>query len=109
MKVKKNRGTKAMLDPAATFVQRAGVPQRMYEQLRQSALEGEQSGPFGLLGMSLLLPEHGGCPVGLWTVTRVRAPVRAGEMALEQLLAQTDICDRLGRSTPAVEVKEGLL
>jgi hypothetical protein len=110
MKVKKNSSeARAMLEPDTAFLQHAGAPQRMYEQLRHMALEGDQSGPFELWGMSLLLPEHAGCPVGLWTVTRVRAPIRAGEMALEQLLAQTGICDRLRRSTPSVELKEGLV
>jgi hypothetical protein len=92
-------------DSGSGFLQWAGAPQQAYEQLRAAALRGGDTELFQQWGMSLVCRERA-CALGLWTVKRVRAPVRAGQLVLEHLLSELCIAGRPCRSMPVAQMKE---
>ena len=91
-------------------MQWGGAPQQAYEQLRAIALAGGETGMFGQRGMSLLLRGKGGSSVRSFVVSRVRAPVRAGQFLLEPFLWELGVAGRVRlREHGAARRKEGSL
>lgn len=85
----------------------AGAPQQAYEQLRAIALAGGPTGMFQQCGMSVLLAGKGGSSVRSFAVSRVRAPVRAGQFLVEPFLSELGIPGRLRLSGHGRQAKEG--
>lgn len=104
--VKKNRNAGVSVDPGSCFLQWAGSAQQAYEQLRATALAGGETELFQQRGMSLLVYKVGASPVRLFTISRVRAPVRAGQFMLEPLLSELGIARHLHLSVQAGQMKE---
>lgn len=102
--VKKNRTADVGVDSGSCFLQWAGAPQQAYEQLRATALAGGETELFQQCGMSLLVFKEGTSSVQLFTISRVRAPVRAGQFMLEPLLSELGIARH-----PRVSVQVGQL
>jgi hypothetical protein len=90
-------------------LQWAGAPQQAYEQLRATALAGGETELFQQCGMSLLVFKTEGSAVRLFAVSRVRAPVRAGQFMLEPLLSELGIAGHLHLSVQAGQMKEALI
>jgi hypothetical protein len=65
-----------------------GEPQHLYERLRAEALSGNDTRSFEDWGMNLFIPGYFKRPLSFWTVKRLRAPVRAGEFSLKELLLE---------------------
>jgi len=103
--VKKNQREVVGSDSGSGFLQWAGAPQQAYEQLRATALRGGETQLFQQWGMSVVCRERARA-LGLWTVKRVRAPVRAGQLVLEHLLSELRIAGRPCRSVPVGQMKE---
>ena len=80
-----------MADESTPFLLCAGEPGVRYERLRVEALEGGHSDEFRRWGMTSLVPEYSTAGGRLWTVRRVRAPRRAGEVVVEELLRELGI------------------
>ncbi len=96
-KIKKNDDEKANnYDKNDSFLSWGGQPQQTYEQFRWIALNegdvpsGNKINLFKEWGMTLFMPEHQG-PIRFWPVKRVRAPVRAGDFSLSELLFELGI------------------
>lgn len=104
--VKKNRTAVLSVESGACFLRWAGAPQRAYEQLRATALAGGETELFQQCGMSLLVFRQGASAVRLFTVSRVRAPVRAGQFMLDQLLGELRIAGYLHGSEQDGQMKE---
>jgi hypothetical protein len=100
---KKNDDEKSTTDSKHDLFLSCGrEPQLLYEQFRLLALDGgdvpEGTG-FSLFkkwGMTLFL--YGYCKGSFWTVTRVRAPVRAGDFSLKELLLELGIQSGVSQS-----------
>ncbi len=90
------------------FHQCAGAPGRLYERLRLAALNGEDTGVFCRCGMTLIVPEYHAAGGQLWTVHRLRAPRRAGELALKELLSEMGVLSGLCGTPVVAEAKEAL-
>jgi len=104
--VKKNRTAVLSVETDACFLRWAGASQQAYEQLRATALAGGETELFQQCGMSLLVFRQGVSAVRLFTVSRVRAPVRAGQFMLEQLLSELRIVGHLHGSVQTGQMKE---
>jgi hypothetical protein len=104
--LKKNRNAVVGVDSEACFLRWAGVPQQVYEQLRATALAGGETEPFQQCGMSLLVFRDGVSAVRLFTVSRIRAPLRAGQFVLEHLLSDLCIAGGLHGSVQAGQMEE---
>jgi hypothetical protein len=104
--VKKNRSAEVSVDSGSCFLQWAGAPQQAYEQLRATALVGGATELFQQCGMSLLVFKKGGSAVRLFAVSRVRAPLRAGQFMLEPLLSELGITGYPRVSVQAGQMKE---
>ena len=104
--VKKNRTAVLSVESGACFLRWAGAPQQAYEQLRATALAGGETELFQQCGMSLLVFRQGASAVRLCTVSRVRAPVRAGQFMLEQLLGELRIAGHPHGSEQDGQMKE---
>lgn len=96
MRTKKNEDEKSTPERERdSFLSWGREPQFVYEKFRSIALDGgdepDETG-FSLFkkwGMTLFL--YGYCKGSFWTVTRVRAPVRAGDFSLKELLVELGI------------------
>ena len=73
------------------FLTWGGESQHLYERLRAEALSGHDTRSFEDWGMSLFIPGYFKRPLSFWTVRRLRAPVRAGEFSLKELLLELGI------------------
>jgi len=103
---KKNRTAVFSVESGACFLRWAGALQQAYEQLRATALAVGETEFFQQCGMSLLVFGQGASAVRLFTVSRVRAPVRAGQFMLEQLLSELRIVGHQHGSVQAGQMKE---
>ena len=94
---------------AGPFFQCAGASGRSYERLRLAALSRADTGAFQRWGMTLLVPHY--CTAGghLWTVKRVRASMRAGELMVKELLNEMGVLSGLSGSPAVAKWKEVLL
>jgi hypothetical protein len=88
------------------FLQSAGEPGALYEQLRADALHGADGAEFQRWGMTSLVPEYAAVGGWLWSVRRVRASRRAGEVSVEELLRELGVLRDLCGS--AVEREEAV-
>jgi len=93
-----------------SFLSWGGEPQPVYEQFRSIALDGgdeiDEKG-FSLFkkwGMTLFL--YGYCKGSFWTITRVRAPVRAGDFSLKELLLELGILRGVSQLQKDIAKKE---
>lgn len=107
--VKKNRTAVLNVESGACFLRWAGAPQQAYEQLRATALAGGETELFQQCGMSLLVCRQRASGVWLSAVSRVRAPVRAGQFMVEQLLSELGIAGHLHGSVQDGQMKEASL
>ncbi len=108
---KKNDSENSTMDGEHdSFLSCGREPQLVYEQFRLLALDGgdvpEGTG-FSLFrkwGMALFL--YGYCKESFWTVTRVRAPVRAGDFSLKELLLELGILSGVSQSQKDITKQE---
>ena len=95
-----------------SFLSWGREPQLVYEQFRLLALDGgdvpEGTGfsLFETWGMTLFLPEYYKGSVPFWTVKRVRAPVRAGDFSLKELLLELGILSGVSQSQKDITKQE---
>ncbi len=102
-------GTDTRVDESRPlFHQCAAAPGRLYERLRLAALNREDTGAFCRCGMTLVVPEYSAAGGQLWTVHRLRAPRRAGELALKDLLSELGVLSGLCGMAVVAEAKEAL-
>ena len=79
-----------------------------YERLRVEALRGADSDEFRRWGMTNLVPEYSAAGGRLWTVRRVRAPIRAGEASVQELLRELGVLSGLCGSAVVAEGEEAV-
>ncbi len=79
-----------------------------YERLRVEALGGVDSDEFRRWGMTSLVPEYAAVGGQLWTVRRVRAPIRSGEASVEELLRDLGVVSGLCGSAVVAERQEAV-
>ncbi len=108
---KKNDGENSTMDGEHySFLSCGRESQLVYEQFRLLALDGSdvpEGTGFSLFkkwGMTLFL--YGYCKGSFWTVTRVRAPVRAGDFSLKELLLELGILSGVSQSQKDIIKKE---
>lgn len=110
MEVKKNDDEQGKeSDKNDSFPSWGGEAQQAYERLRSLAFGGGDGAQarelvlFTKCGMSLFVPEY---LQGFWTVKRVRAPVRAGELCLKEFLGELRILRNSPQSGRNISSKE---
>jgi len=96
-------------DENTSFLFWEGGPQQVYEYFRSNALNGADIQLFEKWGMTLLVPEYFRSPLQFWTIKRVRAPVRAGEFALKELLFELGILSSSSQSEQEIQFMEACL
>lgn len=102
--IKKNRSpTKRIGDETPRFFESAGVAGRRYEQLRMAALDGNETDDSWRWGMIMVVPEYAPADGELWTVTRARASIRAGEVSVKELFDELGVLTGLAGSAINVE------
>ena len=95
-----------------SFLFWGGESQHLYEQFRSIALKegyitnGVVFGLFEKWGMTLFLPEYFKGLMPFWTVKRVRAPVRAGDFSLKELLLEFGILSGVSQSQKDITKQE---
>mgnify|MGYP005841210479 CR=1 FL=1 len=92
-----------------SFLFWGGRPQQVYEYLRSNALNGVDIQLFEEWGMTLVVSEYYRNPLQFWTIKRVRAPVRAGEFALKELLFELGILSSSSQSEQEIQFMEACL
>ena len=59
--------------------------------------------------MTMLVPEYSAIGGRLWTVSRVRASIRAGEVSVKELLCELGVLRGLSGSAVVTERREAVL
>lgn len=111
MRTKKNEDEKSTPENERdSFLSWGREPQLVYEQFRLLALDGgdipdgTEFSLFRKWGMALFM--YGYCKGSFWTVTRVRAPVRAGDFSLKELLVELGILSGVSHVQKDITKKE---
>ena len=97
-----------MANESTPFLQCAGEPGALYERLRVDALRGADNDEFRRWGMTSLAPEYSAVGRRLWTVRRLRAPMRAGEVSVQELLRELGVLSGLCGSAVVAEREEAV-